>query len=172
MHREELRDQLLAPILQWIRLGRQTSQLMVASLEVIGERSNGLLRGATLRDSHDWNEMGLMTREKVEIPLEAVGAMASALQSEVQQFLTQISEATLAVASSSLTLASSRNPEDFSARQAALCSSLLSVALSWYQLSGRTAAVAEQSLRPILRQVRDNSQRLRARERFLAQGKA
>jgi len=164
MNREELRDQLLWPVLQWIRLGRQTSELMTRSLEVIGERSNSLLRGATLREPHDWAEMGLMTSEKVTISLEALAAMTSALQSEMQRFLTQTSEATLAVASSALTLAtSSRGAEDFSARQAALRTSLLSVAMSWYQLSGRAAEVAEQSLRPILRQVQDNSQRLGGR---------
>ncbi len=160
MHREELRDQLLSPVLQWIRLGRQTSELMVASMAVISERSNGLLRGATLRDSHDWNEMGRMTREKVTVPLASAVAMTSALQGELQQFLTQISEATLAVASSAMTLTSSRSAEDLSARQAALGSSLLDVALIWYQLSGRAAEVAEQGLRPILRQVKDNAQRL------------
>lgn len=163
MNREELRDQLLSPVLQWIRLGRQSSELMVRSMEVISERSNGLVRGVTLRDSHDWAEMGLMTREKVTVPLESAAAMTSALQSQAQRFLTQISEATLAVVSSTMTLASSRSSEDFSARQTALCSSLLGVALSWYQLSGRAAEVAEQGLRPILRQVRDNSRRLDVR---------
>ena len=53
MTQEELRDQLLSPVLQWTRLGRQSSELIVGSLEVISERSNGLLRGAMRRDPHD-----------------------------------------------------------------------------------------------------------------------
>lgn len=160
MHRDELRDQLLSPVLKWIRLGRQSSELMVGSMEVIAQRSNGLLRGAMLRERHDWAEIGQMTHEKLTVPLQALASMTSSMQSEAQQFLTQASAATLAVAGSAMTLASSRSLEDFSARQTALCSSMLNFAMTWYQLSGRTAEVAEQGLRPILRQVKDNAQRL------------
>ena len=51
MNREELRDQLMAPVLQWTALGRQSSELMTGSLAVIHQRSNRLLRGATLREA-------------------------------------------------------------------------------------------------------------------------
>ena len=63
MNREEVRDQLLAPVLQWTRLGRQFNQGMLASMEVITQRSYGLLRGHTSGDGHDWEEMALMTRD-------------------------------------------------------------------------------------------------------------
>jgi hypothetical protein len=40
---------------------------------------------------------------------------------------------------------------------------MLGVALCWYQLWGRTAEVVGQGLRPILRQVEDNANRLGTR---------
>ncbi len=157
MNREEVRDQMLAPVLQWVRVGRQTSRLMVGSMEVVGQRSHRLLRGAMLRERHDWSEMGAMTREKVAVPLESAAAVASAMQSEAQQFLTRSSEALLAVAGS-------RSADEFMTRQAAFGEALLGAALNWYQLWGRTAAVVEQGLRPILRQVEDNAERLGERQ--------
>ncbi|MEF8748886.1 MAG: hypothetical protein V5B31_13875 [Candidatus Accumulibacter propinquus] len=160
MNREELRDQLMAPVLQWTALGRQSSELMTGSLAVIHQRSNRLLRGATLREAHDWAEMGAMTHEKVTVPLESAVAMATALQNEAQQFVTQTTEASLAVAGSAMALFGSRSADEFGARQLALGQALANVALCWYQLYGRAAAVAEQGMRPILRQVRDNAQRL------------
>ncbi|MBL8396124.1 MAG: hypothetical protein JNK99_15495 [Candidatus Accumulibacter sp.] len=163
MNREEVRDQLLAPVLQWIRVGRQTNRLMIRSMEVIGQRSNRLLRGTTLREKHDWGEMGAMTREKVAVPLEAVVAMSSAMQSEAQQFLAEGSQATLAVVGSAADLAASRSTDEFRTRQAALGEAMLGVALCWYQLWGRTAEVVGQGLRPILRQVEDNANRLGTR---------
>lgn len=156
MNREEVRDQLLAPVLQWIRVGRQSSRLLVGSMEVVGERSQQLLRGATLRQRHDWQEMGVMTREKVAVPLEAAVAMASAMQSEAQDFVAEAGEKAIA-------LAGSRSGEDFSARQAAFGEALLASALCWYQLWGRAAEVVEQGMRPILRQVEDNAGRLGTR---------
>lgn len=160
MTQEELRDQLLSPVLQWTRLGRQSSELIVGSLEVISERSNGLLRGAMLRDPHDWNEMGLMTKEKLTVPIEAAVAMLSAIPSQVQQFVSESTAASSAVAGSALALASSRSPAEFSARQAAFCSALTGLAVNWYQLWGRAGAVVEEGLRPILRQVKSNAERL------------
>ncbi|MBP6708685.1 MAG: hypothetical protein KA223_05955 [Candidatus Accumulibacter sp.] len=164
MNREEVRDQMLAPVLQWVRVGRQTSRLMVGSMEVVGQRSHRLLRGAMLRERHDWSEMGAMTREKVAVPLESAAAVASAMQSEAQQFLTRSSEALLAVAGSAAVLAGSRSADEFMTRQAAFGEALLGAALNWYQLWGRTAAVVEQGLRPILRQVEDNAERLGERQ--------
>ena len=163
MNREEVRDELLAPVLQWIRVGRQSSRLLVGSMEVVGERSQQLLRGATLRQRHDWQEMGVMTREKVAVPLEAAVAMASAMQSEAQDFVAEAGEKAVALAGSVAALAGSRSGEDFSARQAAFGEALLASALCWYQLWGRAAEVVEQGMRPILRQVEDNAGRLGTR---------
>jgi hypothetical protein len=163
MNREEVRDQLLAPVLQWIRVGRQSSRLLVGSMEVVGERSQQLLRGATLRQRHDWQEMGIMTREKAAVPLAAAVAMASAAQSEAQDFVAEAGEKAIALAGSMAALAGSRSGEDFSACQAAFGEALLASALCWYQLWGRAAEVVEQGMRPVLRQVEDNAGRLGTR---------
>ncbi|MEF8698143.1 MAG: hypothetical protein V5B32_10720 [Candidatus Accumulibacter sp. UW26] len=157
MHPEELRDRLLAPLLQWTRIGRQSSELMTGSLAVIWQRSNALRRGVMLQQQHDWKEMGLMTKEKVTVPIEALVAMGRALHAEALQFVPASGQAALAVAGSAAALASGTA---LRTGQAALYRSLLDAAINGYQLWGRAATVAEAGLQPILRQVNGNAQRL------------
>ena len=160
MDREELRDQLLAPVLQWIRLGRQGNALMLRSLEVVGQCSTSLLRSATLRERPDWSELGAMLREKGTVSLESAVAMGWALQGEMQQFLTESSEASVAVAGSAVRLATGGSGEDFATRRAALGDALLNLAIPWYQLSGRAAEVLAQGLQPMLREARVDSKEI------------
>ena len=151
MDREELRDQLLAPVLQWIRLGREVNALMLRSLEAVGECSTTLLRSATLRERPDWSALGAMNWGKATIPLESAVAMGWALQSEMQHFLSESSEAGVALAGNAIRLATIGSVEDFRKRQAPLGDALLKMAMPWYQLSGRAAEVLEQGLQPMLR---------------------
>lgn len=163
MDREQLRDQLLAPVLQWTRLGRKSNALMLRSLEMIGECSATLLRSATLRERPDWSELAAMTREKATVPLESAVAMGWALQSEMQQFLTENSEASVAVAGCAVRLATGGSGEDSGRQQAALGDALLNLAIPWYQLSGRVAEILEQGLQPMLRDALGNSEGLARR---------
>lgn len=160
MDREELRDQLLAPVLQWIRLGRESNALMLRSLELVGECSTTLLRSATLREHPNWSALGAMTRGQATVPMESAVAMGWALQNEMQQFLTESSEASVAVAGSTIRLATGGGGEDFARRQAALGDALLNLAIPWYQLSGRAAEVLAQGLQPMLRETRGSSEEI------------
>lgn len=160
MNREEVRDQLLAPVLQWTRLGRQFNQGMLASMEVITQRSYGLLRGHTSADGHDWEEMALMTREKVAVPLEGLAAMMTTLPGEVARFWTRTGEAMAACAGSAMSLAASRSAEDLRARRTQFGEALVGSALAWYQLFGSAATLTDAALTPLIRQVRDNAERL------------
>ena len=160
MTREDLRDELLAPFLQWTRLGRQMNQMMLASIEVITQRSYGLLRGHTAAEGHDWADMGLMTSEKVSVPIESLVAMATAMPAEVWKFWTRSGEAMSACASGALSLASSRSADELRERQAQFGQALLGSALVCYQLAGSAATVADAGLAPVLRQVLDNAERL------------
>lgn len=160
MNREELRDQLLAPVLQCTRLGRQTNQLMVASNEVISQRSSRLLRAGPTTGQAVCAEVALMVQEKVEVPLESAIAMASAMIPAAQRFWTHAAESTLACGSDSVSLLGSRSADDFRARQGALATTLINATLGWFQLWGVAADVASQGLQPILRQVNANAARL------------
>ncbi|WP_291986831.1 hypothetical protein [Candidatus Accumulibacter sp. ACC007] len=163
MNREELRDQLLAPVLQWTRLGRQTSRLMTASTAVISYRSRRLLRAGALTRRADWAEAALMTREKVEVPLESATAMAAAMLPAMQQFWTHAGQSMLACTSDSLSLVCSRNSEQFRERQAELGTTLINVTVGWFRLLGSVADVASQGVAPVLRQVQANAARLEKR---------
>ena len=160
MNREEVRDQLLAPVLQWSRLGRQLNQGMLASVEVVTHRSYGLLRGHTAAEGHDWEEMALMSREKITVPLEGLAAMATLLPTEVAKFWMRTGEAMLACTGSAMSLAASRSADDFKARQAQFGEALVGSALAWYQVFAGAAKLTDAALSPIIRQVRDNAERL------------
>ena len=163
MNREELRDQLLAPVLQWTRLGRQSSRLMTGSGAVISYRSWRLLRTSPLSRQADWAELGLMASEKVEVPLESATVMAAAMLPAAQQLWTHAGQSMLALTSDSMALACSRSAEDFSQRQAALTATLINASVGWFRLFGSAAEIAGLGLAPVLRQVEANAQRLGTR---------
>jgi hypothetical protein len=161
MNREQVRDQLLAPVLKWTRLGRQTSRLMVASMAVISHRRRRLMRAGQISGASEWTELALMTHEKIQTPLESAVAMTAAIQTEAQQFLTQGGTTALTVVGGAMALASSRNADEFRARQVALGEALIGAAVSWFQLYGSVAEIAAQSLQPVIRRVEANEERLR-----------
>ena len=101
-----------------------------------------------------------MSKEKVVVPIEALGATAAAVHGETQQFLAQTREASAALVSGALSLATGRGSGESEPLPTALGDPLINLALGWYQIWGRAAEVAEQGLRPILRQVQDNASRL------------
>ena len=93
-----------------------------------------------------------------------LGTTLAALQSEMQQFLSQTAATTSALAGDVLAvgrsvLPASSTPEN----QGEPGEHLLALLLAWYQLSGRLACAAEQGLQPLLRQVQDNAVRLTKR---------
>lgn len=164
MDRNELRDQLMVPILQWTSLGRQLQALVSGSMEVIWERSHGLLRSLPTLFAGQGTELYLMSSEKVVVPVEALGTTLAALQSQMQQFLSQTAATTSALAGDAMTVGSSVLPAPSTPEnQDELGEHLLALLLAWYQLSGRLAFVAEQGLQPLLRQVQDNAARLTKR---------
>jgi len=163
MNREHLRDQLLGPVLQCTRLGRQTSQLLTVSSEVVNQRTRRLLRAGPIPGEAEWAEVALMAREKVEVPLESVTAMAAAMVPAALRFWTHATQSMLALGSDSLSLASSGSADDFRVRQAALGTTLLNAAVGWFQLYGVAADVAGEGLKPVLREVKANAMRLAKR---------
>jgi hypothetical protein len=163
MNREELRDQLLVPVLQWTRLGRQSNRLMTGSSAVISYRTRRLLRAGAFSRQADWDEVARMTREKVEVPLQAATAMGVAMLPVVKQFWTHSGQSMLACSSDTLSLLGSRGPDEFHARQADLCATLINAGVGWFRLFGSLAEVASQGVAPLLRQVQDNAERLEKR---------
>lgn len=165
MTRNELRDQLMAPVLQWISLGRQLQALTSGSIDVIWQRSDGLRHSLPLLSTQQWAELVIMSGEKVVVPIEALGTTFAALQSEMQQFLSQTVTTTSELVSETLAaahhLAGQKGLSD--ERQPSPVEPLLRLVLHWYQLSGRLASVGERGIQPLLKQVRDNAERLEKR---------
>lgn len=160
MDREELRDHLLAPVLAWTRLGRQMSELMVGSMNVIGDRSHQLMRSFTWREAHDWSEMSQMAREKLAVPLESAAAVAAVVPSHVQRCVVETTQTLLACTTSAASLATSVVGGDFQTSQREFADALLRAGLVWYRMWGSAAEIGEEALQPVLRQVKSNAARL------------
>lgn len=160
MNREELRDHLLAPVLQWTQLGRQTSVLMTASGAVINARGRHLLRAGVFGHPADADEIARMAREKIDVPLESATAMAAAMVPAVSQFWTHAGVSMLAWVTDSVSLATSRTPEEFCERQEALRQTMINAGVGWFRVLGTAAEVVGQGVAPVLRQVQDNAARL------------
>jgi len=159
MKREEVRDQLLAPLLHWTRLGRQLNQGLLASVEVAAQSSYGLWRGHA--PAADCEQLTRMTRENFGASLAGSAAMMTLLPSESAKFWTRTAQAMAACAGAAASLASSRNGEDLQARQTQFGATLVGSALAWYQLYATAARLTEAGMTPLLQQVKDNAQRLR-----------
>lgn len=163
MTRDELRDQMLAPVLKWTRLGRQVNEVAMASIEVGGQRGHRLLRAGMLREACDWSEWVRMVDEAIRVPLESAAAMASALPAAAQQCAVGSSETALACAGSALSLAASRSPAEFCARQDAFCRTWLGAAMNGYQWWGIWAEIIGQGLQPAQEAARIAADGLRKR---------
>lgn len=164
MTREELRDQMLAPVLKWTRLGRQANEAAMASFELGGQRGHRLLRVGMFREACDWSEWTqVMVDEPVRLPLESAAAMASALPSAAQQWAVRHSEAVWVCAGSALSLSASRSPAEFTARQEAFCQTWLGAAMGAYQWWGVCAEILGQGLQPVQEAARIAADRLRKR---------
>ncbi|TXG79818.1 MAG: hypothetical protein E6R11_02120 [Rhodocyclaceae bacterium] len=161
MKREEVRDQLLSPLLQWIRLGRQLNQGMLSAIEVVAQSSYGLLSGRSRGSSKTWDEMLRITRENAGAQCEGMVAMMTLLPVESAMFWTQVAEATATCSGAAASMLASRNGEELQARQAQFGAALVGGALTCYQLHATSANLTEAGVAPLLRQVRDNALRLR-----------
>ncbi|HNI74443.1 MAG TPA: hypothetical protein PLX65_13120, partial [Accumulibacter sp.] len=135
------------------------------SMDVIWQRSDGLRRSLPVLSAEQWAELVIMSGEKVIVPIEALGTTLIALQSEMQQFVSQTVSSSTALVSETVTAAQHRlgQKNALEAHQPSPGEQLLGLMLQWYQLSGRLASVGERGLQPLLRQVKDNADRLEKR---------
>lgn len=148
------------PFLLWSDLLWKTTEMMVASSQVIGHRVGRMAAAGPLPSARDQREFTLMGQEKVEAAAESGQAVALQLMKVNQRLWVQVSNQMLQTATAMWSLAGSRTVAQSMAQQARLARILGESAATASQLAGAGALVARQGLRPIYSRATANAKRL------------
>lgn len=151
---------LFAPFLLWADVATQTSEMLLASGQVIGSRVHQIARAGVRPSARDRREMALMGSEKVKAATESGLAVVARLQAANWQWLTRSGEHWLASMAAFGALASSRSAGDLVSGQGRLLQALGRSGAAQAHLSGETARLASAALKPVHAASTANARRL------------
>lgn len=151
------------PFTVWTELAFKTGEMMAASAQVIGHRTQRLAMASTPPSARDQREFLLMGSEKVAAAAESAQAVALRLMTMnpwlVPNALQQMTNATNAM----LAVTSSRNAGEFIASQTRLAQTLLRSTSAAAHLATSAGELAAQGMKPIHSRATANAKRLRKR---------
>jgi hypothetical protein len=152
------------PFRSWSALAWKTGEMMLASGQVIGHRSNRMLSAGHAPGAGDRREFALMGQEKLAAAAESSQAVAFNLLRLNQQFGAIAFKHMLATTAAIISVAASRTPGQCVARQTKLVRDTLThSAVATSQLSKSAARVAHRGLKPIHSRATGNAKRLAKR---------
>ena len=152
------------PFLIWSELAFKTGEMMLASAQVIGHRTNRMVLAGPTPNARDQREFTLMSTEKVSAAAESARAMALSMIRLNQQFGTLAFKQMLTGATAMMSLASSRATGQSVARQARLVrDTMANSAAATSQISASTARLVNKGLKPIHSRAKGNAKRLAKR---------
>ena len=155
-----------SPFRSWATLAWKTGEMMLASGQVIGHRSQRFLAAGHSPNAHDRREFSLMGQEKIAAAAESSQALALSGVKMTQQMGAIAFQQMLSAATGMMTLAASRTAEQALARQSRLVRDTLSgSAVATSQLSRSAAQVANRALKPIHSRATGNARRLGKKKR-------
>lgn len=164
MTRRTLYSSSFDPLLIWSRLAFNIGETMLASAQVIGQRTNRMVMAGSAPTATDQRELALMGQEKIAAVVESTQAMALGLTSLHQQIGALVFKQILTGTTAMMSLAMSRTTGESIARQARFVRDTLSdSAAATSQISASTARVVNKGLRPIRSRVKGNAARLAKR---------
>lgn len=152
----------------WRKLAWNAGEMMVSSMQVIGQRSARFLPSAStaaMTGERDKRELLLMGNEKTQAALESVQAVGTQMLVFNQQFAALAFKQIFSASPALLAIASSRTATQSADRQARLVGETLSnSAVAAAKLSDSTVRVANVAMRPVHRRVKANVRRLGKRQ--------
>jgi hypothetical protein len=148
------------PFAIWTSLAFKTGEMIMASAQVIGRRTNRMVTFGPMPNKRDWREFSLMGREKLEAASDSIQAMAKHMMTINQQIGAQAFGQMLTGATDMLSLATSRTASQALARQAELIRTLTRGAVSASHLSTSAARLTQSGLKPIHSRATANAKRL------------
>ena len=153
------------PFLQWSSLAFRTSEMMLASAQVIGHRTGRMAAAGPNPSLRDRREFALMGQEKIEAAALSAQAIAMQMMRVYLQFGAQAFQQMLAGTTALMTLTTSRPAGLSMAQQTKLLGSMSKAGQAVARLSGATAGIARRGLKPVHARATANARRLRKSRR-------
>jgi len=147
------------PFLLWTDLALKTTEMMIASAQVIGHRTHRMRNAGAMPSLRDQREFALMGQEKVTAAIESAQAMMHAMS--VNPALTVRAMKDMWTSAAAVTsLAASCSAAEAMSRQATLFRAMVNCATSAAKLSPAVARLAHHGLKPIHLCATRNAKRL------------
>jgi hypothetical protein len=137
---------LFNPFAAWMDIAARTTEMMVASSQVIANRTQRMAAATPAAD--DPAEFARMWPEKVAATHASARAVAGTARPSDVRLGADVAIATLKVANAYAALAGSHTPAQFIARQARLATALANAAATGTRASSRTSKIAAAALGP------------------------
>jgi hypothetical protein len=147
----------------WCDLAAKTQEMMLASAQVIGHRTERMARAGPAPSVRDRREFALMGQEKIEAGMQSAQAMTAQLMSMSQPWGLMAFRHILQSSTAFMSLAGSRTPGQLIARQAALARTLGRAGVSLADASTGATRLAQRGLKPIHAKATANAKRLAKR---------
>jgi hypothetical protein len=145
----------------WFTLAAKTSEMLLASGQVIAHRLNRIARAGINPDARDRKEFTLMAQEKVDAMFESQQAMGMRLMRMAQQAGALLFKQWLDAGSRMIGLAVSRDLAQSTSKQSAFVqASPANLAALFSQWSQAMAGLAHHGLKPIHARATSNAKRL------------
>jgi hypothetical protein len=149
------------PFRIWSSFAWKTSEMILASVHVIGHRSNQMRAFGSLQCTTDRRELALMGQEKIDATVESAQAMALSSMFLAQQLGAIAVKKMLTGMGAIISLTASRTPRQSAARQLKLVHDMTTLsAAATSQLSKSAAGIAHRGLKPIHSRATANARRL------------
>jgi hypothetical protein len=152
------------PFRSWSAFAWKTGEMMLASGQVIGHRSNRMFSAGHSPGAGDRRESALMGQEKLAAASESSQAVAFSLLRLNQQFGAIAFKQMLMATAAIISVATSHTPGQSVARQTKFVrDKLADSAVATSQLSKSAARIAHRGLKPIHSRTSGNAKRLAKR---------
>jgi len=151
------------PFSAWLELAMKMTEMSIASAQVIAHRTSRMAAAGPKPSARDRVEFKRMGQEKIEAVAESARAVAThANRSNVRAGMHAYRQM-LASNAALISLAASRTPAQFFARQAKLAKVATRSAVTTFKYSGSSARLAKRALAPVHSRATANARRLAKR---------
>ena len=154
------RRMLSNPFMAWTDLAWRIGEMSMASAQVIAHRTTRMAVAGPMPNARDREEFTRMGQEKVDAAGESARAMLTHLTSTNLALGARMFGRMMTATTALTSLAASRTPTQFIARQAKLAEAMARSRTTATELSRSTARLAKRGLEPIHARATANAKRL------------
>lgn len=148
------------PLWVWADLARKMGEMSMASAQVIAHRTTRMAAAGPVPNARDRREFTRMGQEKVEASAESARAIAAHLTTSNLNLGARAFSQMMSATTAFWSLAASRTPAQFIARQAKLATTVTRSTMTAAEVSTSSARLAKRGLKPIHARATANARRL------------